>query len=156
MQNGGSAVPAKLPDGSANPYAAVLTGLQSLLDGPLFKGQQPSEEAIAAATGAALRAAQHHAAADDAEQEAAEEEEEAEEVATASAPVSSSARSPPGSRRPRKRQAASSQVGSWCGCKTVSFASLRLVVKAHLLVSSSLAATTLCHGCTVQPPGMFS
>lgn len=116
MQNGGSAVPAKLPDGSANPYAAVLTGLQSLLDGPLFKGQQPSEEAIAAATGAALAAAQRHAAADDAEQEAAEdeEEEEAEEHATASAPVSSAARSPPGSRRPRKRQAASSQVGGWC------------------------------------------
>lgn len=105
VQAGSSAVPGK--DSAANPYSAVLTGLQSLLDGPLFKEQQPSQEVIAAA----LRAAGHPEAAAEAEQEAAEDEDEEAEELTA-AVVSPAARSPPGSRRPRKRQAAtSSQVG---------------------------------------------
>lgn len=112
-QNGGSAESETVSDGSGNPYAAVLTGLQTLLEGPLFKGQQPEQDEAEAGAGSTPDDAEHEAADED-EEEAAGDEQEAEETAVpaSAAGVSPAARSPPGSRRPRKRQAAaSSQVG---------------------------------------------
>jgi hypothetical protein len=112
-QNGGSAVSETVSDGSGNPYAAVLTGLQTLLEGPLFKGQQPEQDDTEAGAGSTPDAAEQEAVDED-EEEPAGDEQEAEETTepAAAAGVSPAARSPPGSRRPRKRQAAaSSQVG---------------------------------------------
>lgn len=106
LQVSGNAVSATLSDGSANPYAAVLSGLQGLLEGPLFKAaQQP--DALHAST---LDPHGQEAAAAEDEEEGYGQQADEELVQQSEQPSVSAARSPPGSRRPRKRQAASSQV----------------------------------------------
>lgn len=104
---------ASVPEGTANPYAAVLSGLQSLLDGPLFKPQQGKAARVDPSPAAAVEPAEE---ADALEGEG--EEQEQDEAAAASSGVSPSGRSTGSARRPRKRQATSQQVSVLCHLAT--------------------------------------